>query len=294
MQLVSRSLFLKRSFQFGGSLMLSQIPFSSVLARTNVSDLLQRMIKANDERVDVLLTSPKLNYGRGIGKEFACIASAYVTATSRYFHRRELITVMEQILGILKNSQSEDGTLNFGNLESPPDTGFLLEPATASANILLKDGSDDIKGINAALKSFIQKASEGLITGGVHTPNHRWVVCAALAKINKLYPDERMVNRIDEWLAEGIFMDADGHYPERSQNYAVVENNSLITLARMLGKKELLDPVRRNLSLTYYYMEPNGDLVVNDSRRQDQWTSKRMVAFYLHYRYMAIHDGHPT
>lgn len=56
----------------------------------------------------------------------------------------------------------------------------------------------------------------------------------------------------------------------------------------------MLDPVRRNLRLTYYYMEPNGDLVVNDSRRQDQWTSKRMVAFYMHYRFMAIHDGHPT
>ena len=294
MQPVSRSLFLKRSFQFGGSLMLSQIPFSSVLANTNVTDLLQRMINANDERVNVLLTSSKQTYGRGIGKEFACVAAAYVTATSRYFHKRDLITLMEQILDILKNSQSEDGTLNFGNLESPPDTGFLLEPVTAAASILLKDGSDDVKGINAALKSFIQKASEGLITGGVHTPNHRWVVCAALAKINKLYPDKRMVNRIDEWLDEGIFIDADGHYPERSQNYAVVENNSLITLARMLGKKELLDPVRRNLSMTYYYMESNGDLVVNDSRRQDQWTSKRMVAFYLHYRYMAIHDGHPT
>jgi len=216
MQPISRSLFLKRSFQFGGSLMLSQIPFSSALARTHLTDLLQRMIKANDERVNVLLTASKPNYGRGIGKEFACVAAAYVTATSRYFHKRELITLMEQILDILKSSQSEDGTLNFGNLESPPDTGFLLEPATAAASILLKDGSDDLKGINAALKSFIQKASEGLITGGVHTPNHRWVVCSALAKINKLYPDERLVNRINEWLEEGIFMDADGHYPERS------------------------------------------------------------------------------
>ena len=145
MKPVSRSLFLKRSFQFGGSLMMSQIPFSSVLACTNVTDLLQRMINANDERVNVLLTSSKPYYGRGIGKELACVAAAYVTATSRYFHKRELITLMDQILDILKNSQSEDGTLNFGNLESPPDTGFLLEPATAAASILLKDGSDDVK-----------------------------------------------------------------------------------------------------------------------------------------------------
>jgi hypothetical protein len=98
--------------------MLSQIPFSSVLARTNVTDLLQRMINANDERVNVMLTSSKPNYGRGIGKEFASVAAAYVTATSRYFHKRELITLMEQILDILKNSQSEDGRLNFGSLRT--------------------------------------------------------------------------------------------------------------------------------------------------------------------------------
>jgi hypothetical protein len=58
------------------------------------------MINANDERVNVLLTSSKPIYGRGIGKELACVAAAYVTATSSYFHKRELITLMNQILDI--------------------------------------------------------------------------------------------------------------------------------------------------------------------------------------------------
>ena len=71
----------------------------------------------------------------------------------------------------------------------------------------------------------------------------------------------------------------------------MVEDNSLITIARLLNKPELLEPVRKNLDMTYYYMEPNGDLVVNDSRRQDQWSGKRMTAFYIHYRYVANRDG---
>jgi len=43
--------------------------------------------------------------------------------------------------------------------------------------------------------------------------------------------------------------------------------------------------------MTWYYMEPDGDLVTNDSRRQDQGGYKPMPAFYLHYRFMAIYDN---
>lgn len=290
MKPISRSVFLKRSFQLGGSLLLSQIPFRFSSAQTNIRSLMGQMITANDAYVKSLLESSKQNSGRRLGHDLACLSAAYVTASSVYYHRSELISAIQHVLDVLKSSQSEDGTLNFGNLESPPDTGFLLESTTAAAKILIKDGSSALNEVNETLKKFIQKAGNGLIVGGVHTPNHRWVVCAALSKIHALYPDPRIVSRINDWLGEGIFIDADGHYPERSQNYAVVEDNSLITMATMLNKKELLVPVRRNLDMTYYYMEPNGDLVVNDSRRQDQWSSIRMTNFYFHYRFMAIHD----
>jgi hypothetical protein len=111
-----------------------------------------------------------------------------------------------------------------------------------------------------------------------------------LARIHALYPDKKYLDRVEDWLGEGIFIDSDGHFPERSMNYAAVEDNSLINMSRLLNKPELLEPVRRNLDMTYYYMEPNGDLVTTDSRRQDQYSGKNILDFYLHYRYMAIRD----
>jgi hypothetical protein len=41
-----------------------------------------------------------------------------------------------------------------------------------------------------------------------------------------------------------------------------------------------------------YYIEPNGDLVRNDSRRQDQYeaAAKPSTLLYLQYRYMAVHE----
>jgi hypothetical protein len=151
----------------------------------------------------------------------------------------------------------------------------------------------DLEGLRNKMKTFIVNAGEAMVTGGVHTPNHRWVVSAALANINFLYPDAKYIQRIEQWLAEGIYIDADGHYSERSGVYSGVIDKALITMARLLNKPELLDIVQRNLTAYYYHTEPNGDLVTVDSRRQDQFMDINVSKYYLQYRYMAIHTKNP-
>lgn len=299
---MNRNTFLKHSLTAGAFVMLNPI-HSGLFAQPNPAnsflkddDLLKRLLVANDIQSEKLLASikdEKPGFGRKIGYDFAQLAASYCSPDSKYFHNTEIIAALEKLTQLLVSIQSEDGTLNFGNLESPPDTAFLLEPLSAGAFLLAKDNGAAINNVNSEIKKFIVKSGDALAIGGVHTPNHRFVISAALARLHALYPDQKYVNRIDDWLGEGIFNDSDGHFPERSMNYGNVEDNSLITIGRLLKRPSLFDPVRKNLQMTYYYMEPNGDLVTTDSRRQDQYTSKSIVSFYLHYRYLAIKDKNP-
>ncbi len=258
-------------------------------------DLMRRLIQANNDQAAQLMKlveEGKLQFSRMVAYNIATLAAAYCGQESTLYHQAAVVEKLSILVKFLAAAQSEDGTVNVGNLESPPDTAFLIEILGPAAAIMQNDKSRDLKLVQLQLKQVILKAGEGLVTGGIHTPNHRWVISAALAQINHLYPNKKYLDRIDDWLSEGIFIDADGHYPERSGIYSGVENAALITIARLTGKPELYRPVRKNLAMYIYYIEANGDLVRNDSRRQDQYefAARTATLFYLQYRYMAIHD----
>ncbi len=256
-------------------------------------DLLKRLQIANDLQVTKLLQTiqrDNVAFSRKIGNDFSILAASYCYPGSTYFHSSEIVSKLEILVLVLTRFQTADGTVNIGNLESPPDTAFLLDLLVGGATLLAKDNFAALVNIKNEIRNIILKGGEALVTGGVHTPNHRWVVSAALAGLNALYPHQKYVDRIEDWLGEGVYIDTDGHYPERSGIYSHVENQALITMGRLLNKPTLFEPVRKNLAMTWYYMEPNGDLVTTDSRRQDQYTGKTIVSFYLHYRYLAIRD----
>jgi hypothetical protein len=83
-------------------------------------------------------------------------------------------------------------------------------------------------------------------------------------------------------------------FPERSPNYARVEVNAFITMARLLNRPALLEPVRRHLMSNLYLLQPDGELESVQSRRQDQDRPIHVSNFYVQYRYMAIRDNTPA
>ena len=296
---INRNRFLRQSLQVGAVAFFCPVGqlFATGTAAVNTpaflkEDIFERLVKANDGQVKRLLslTGPA-SFSRRVGFDFATLVASYCTKESSYYQQSELVLALNRITDQLLSVQSADGTVSIGNLESPPDTAFLLEPLCSAAQILMEHPSEPMQPITEKIKRFIVKAAAALASGGVHTPNHRWVISAALAQINHLYPNQQYVARIADWLGEGVFIDADGHYPERSMTYSYVENRSLLTMGRLLNKPALFAPVKKNLEMTYYYMEPDGSLVTTDSRRQDQYLTKNIVSWYLLYRYFAIRDN---
>ncbi len=281
---------------WSAGLLLPAPVISSLFAHKHpVSELLVKLIKGNDDHVaDLLARGDAANRhgGRSPGYNFAKFSAAYCNPGSKFYGNPALIGKLKEVVTGLNAVLRPDGTINAGNLESPPDTAFIMEPLCSGVYILSKSSSRALDEVKMEIREVILKVGSALTIGGVHTPNHRWEICAALAWINHLYPDKKYVRRIDEWLSEGIYMDEDGHYPERSMNYSDVENRAFIAMGHLLKRPELYRPPAKSLEMTWYYMDPNGDLITFDSRRQDQYSSRKIIVQYLHYRFLAIELGH--
>ena len=258
--------------------------------------MLNRLVKANNKTVERLLQTIALpqrrQYYRNLSESFSILTAAFSHPKSGYYGSDDVLKALNEIIDKLRAFQYPDGTLDSGgNRKSPPDTAFLLDSLCPAAMILRENKPKEITSVKTKLDEFLLAAGEGIRTGGVHTPNHRWEICKVLAKLYKLYGDKKYVDRIDEWLAEGVYQNSDGNYPERSRNYAVVENQAFIAVGEILNRPELFEIVSRNLASNFYYMELDGELVSLDSRRQDQFKPISSWKTYSTYRFMAIHDN---
>ncbi|MEX0686507.1 MAG: hypothetical protein WD267_14210 [Balneolales bacterium] len=215
---------------------------------------------------------------------------------SDYHHSEILVQAVNDASGYLLRSQHVDGTVDLlsHNFYSPPDTAFIINRLVPWYILMVKQNNPALMETQNNLELFIQKASNPLLNGGIHTPNHRWVFCAALGRLYELWPDEKYRNRAEEWLAEGIDIDDDGQYRERDTlTYSAVSNRALTVTAIAFDKPELLDYVRRNLEMLKYYILPNGQAVEEVSARIER-QGRSINTIHAHYfpsRYLALLDG---
>jgi hypothetical protein len=258
------------------------------------------LTEAADARVPVVLNGlggaladlKNLGKARGAARSLRLLTSVYVWADATHHHDPALVGPMTELADALAAAQFDDGYYDQGDgVRSPPDTAFSIVDLGMVYALLGADDEPVTADVRATLKEILRKAGAGLATGGLHTPNHRWKVCAALARINSLWPGGGYVRRIDDWLAEGIDQYPSGQYSERSATYApIVTNPSLLTLARLTERPELYGNVRRNLQATLHLLEPDGEVETVHSRRQDQKTLKHLPDYWLQFRELAIRD----
>ena len=196
----------------------------------------------------------------------------------------------------LRELQGPSGLFAGGdNVDSPPDSAFSVNDL-ADALLLLRGADrardDAARRLTASLEELLADATPALTCGGVHTPNHRWELSAALARLHRLAPQPALAARVDQWLAEGVDIDDDGLYSERSANYAAhVSNPSLLTVAEVFERPDLVDAVERNLSATLDLLLPDGTVETVLSRRQDQHRPRPLAAYLLPLRQVALLRG---
>lgn len=252
---------------------------------------------AADRLTEAALAAPRAQgFGgaRGVLRQMRRLITSFVWKESRYFEAEALISPIQDLLGRVEAAQHDDGTFSGGNRHSPPDSAFLIEDMATVLGALKTSQHALSQDVAARLVVMMRKAGPPLRTGGIHTPNHRWELSAALSKIDKVDPHPAYRVRIDEWLAEGVDINAEGFYSEQSSNYAqAVSNPSLLRLAHLPGREGLRALVRRNLETTIDLSEPfYGDVETILSRRQDQAQTKQTLhGYYLQFRELAQRDN---
>src|SRR5690606_16709166 len=118
----------------------------------------------------------------------------------------QLLAALERSAGFMLRRQHEDGTISLGgtNFHSPPDTGFVINGMTQIYKLLHRGDWEPVRAVEEKVKLFLERAIPAMLSGGCHTPNHRWVIAAALGSLHELFGDERLISRAEEWLAEGM------------------------------------------------------------------------------------------
>ena len=139
------------------------------------------------------------------------------------------------------------------------------------------------------ISRFLNKAADGIIQGGFHTPNHRWVISAAMASLARLIERPECLDYMKLFLNEGIDCDAEGEFTERSAGvYNIVCDKSLFVLANERYMPELYGHITRNLNMVMQYFEPDGHINTMNSTRQDKGMSPEADIYYDCFLAMAL------
>ncbi|MCX7669456.1 MAG: hypothetical protein N2439_05230, partial [Anaerolineae bacterium] len=186
------------------------------------------------------MTWGQLDAGFITGCAYRLLAAHALGEEPRIAAAHALLPAALRAAEALLRSQRASGLLDLitVNYDSSPDTGFTVQQLCTVIELGRSTAADDPhwSALLARIEQFIRRAVPGLMDGGFHTPNHRWVIASALAQAGRLFPDLDVRRTVDAYLAEGIDLDAEGFFIERSVGvYDAVNDRSLLLIAENYG-----------------------------------------------------------
>lgn len=179
--------------------------------------------------------------------------------------------------GYLRRTQRESGLWDERtcNYDSPPDSGFLVQLLCLVLSVMerVPYPETEWEELLELVRELLLQAAGGLAAGGHHTPNHRWVVCSALAWTQALLPEAASAEGdalLAAYRAEGIDINGDGVFLERSIGvYDVVTQRALLLLAEHAGWEEAGVAAVRNYLFNRHLLHADLTAETGLSTRQD-------------------------
>lgn len=220
---------------------------------------------------------------RVAGFTLARLVTSYVCRESALYKDEALRGAIDANMEYLIAHQRESGCVDLSNVnfDSAPDTAFMVNHLLNGYWLMEKRGWDAIKPLKEQLLAYIVRCSEGVAAGGFHTPNHRWGIAACLMSVWKITGRADFKQRAEEYLSEGIDINEDGEFAERSAgNYNQVTDDQLLRLYLATDDRQYLEYIRRNLEMMYCYIEPDASVFTGNSTRQDKGTKVYLESYY--------------
>ncbi len=242
-------------------------------------------------------------HSRGPGNA-SNLSVLYYNENSAYHRDKRLLDAANLAMDYTLRVQNEDGTIDLveTNFHCAATMGFSLQNFVPAYRVIKKYNQHTAEEdkLQEKFLEYITNGAQGMMTGGFHTPNHRWVIASALSLCYNELGNKEFLDEIDLYLKEGIDCNEDGEWTERSAGiYNKVNNDGMIIMAEELGRWELLEAAQRNLYMMFTYLEPDDSLFTMNSHRQDigktlyplrYYENYLMTAHYLknkHFAYMA-------
>ena len=209
----------------------------------------------------------------GTGSGIICrCCSLYSCEESKYYRDPELLVLIENACDMILRTAHEDGTHDFlATNYYTPATFEIIDFCRGYKNFVrYMDGTEAELKTRDKMKQALGLWATGCLNGGFHTPNHRWVESAAMAMSYNILGWPELMDKINSYLSEGIDCDEYGEFTERSMGtYNPINDHAMMVMAEELNKPELHEYAKRNMDLTFSYLEADGTIFTRNSRRQD-------------------------
>lgn len=252
-----------------------------------IESLLQRQLTGpEDPRYGGFWTDAFHVEPRQSGFFLGDMIAAYCTEDSRWYLSHRLADAIRADLTYMENHQRPDGCFDLTpcNYASPPDTAFMMNAVLSGWWLLEKCRAPEADFMRQRIYRLIDSTSRGIASGGFHTPNHRWAIAACLLSCAKITGNEALIVRANEYLREGLDINADGEFAERSAgNYNQVNDDQMIRLYLATGDVKFLEAAAQNLQMMYCYFDPDGSVFTNNSTRQDLGKKVYAESYYILY-----------